>query len=172
MKHLLAKSSGVWSRFLLMKKFTWLLMPLPLPWSRLSYWLVLRMPTNTAWKTRMLTSKAQNIQNLPQKGFVDGRFSLLHISSTFRKSFDLVFFKSRYPRPSQLFLGFPSETLKKKIKGFVHHSCNKIHRYPPSPRALPPREGLWLGSGERQGRQHLQHLANLVLWVFIVYVQR
>ena len=91
MKHLLAKSSGVWSRFLLMKKFTWLLMPLPLPWSRLSYWLVLRMPTNTAWKTRMLTSKAQNIQNLPQKGFVDGRFSLLHISSTFRKSFDLVF---------------------------------------------------------------------------------
>ena len=77
--------------------------------------------------------------------------------------------------------------LKKKIKGFVHHSCNKIHRYPPSPRALPPhedkdkdkgkdkdkdppspralppREGLWLGSGERQGRQHLQHLANLVL---------
>ena len=155
-----------------MKKFTWLLMPLPLPWSRLSYWLVLRMPTNTAWKTRMLTSKAQNIQNLPQKGFVDGRFSLLHISSTFRKSLDLVSLKSRYPRPSQLFLGFPSEMLKKKIKGFVHHSCNKIHRYPPSPRALPPREGLWLGSGERQGRQHLQHLANLVLWVFIVYVQK
>ena len=91
MKHLLAKSSGVWSRLLLIKKFTWLLMPLPLPWSRLSYWLVLRMPTNTAWKTRMLTSKAQNNQNLPQKGFVDGRFSLLHISSTFRKSFDLVF---------------------------------------------------------------------------------
>ena len=30
--------------------------------------------------------------------------------------------------------------LKKKIKGFVHHSCNKIHRYPPSPRALPPHE--------------------------------
>ena len=52
---------GVWSRFLLIKKFTCWLIPLPLPWSRLSYWLVLRMPTNTAWKNSLPTGKAQKV---------------------------------------------------------------------------------------------------------------
>ena len=77
---------GVWSRFLLIKKFTCWLMPLPLPWSRLSYWLVLRMPTNTAWKKRLPTA---------QKVFFYGDPGFFHcISHPKFKNLFIIFFIS------------------------------------------------------------------------------
>ena len=83
---------GVWSRFFLIKKFTCWLMPLPLPWSRLSYWLVLRMPTNTAWKKRLPTA---------QKVFFYGDPGFFHCSShpNFKKSFHYLFYF--YTQPYQ-----------------------------------------------------------------------